>query len=294
MNKRIFLTGRSGFIGRNLLEFLESKYEVLAPTHQELELLDEEAVKKYFEKNKIDVVIHCAVKPGHRNAKDPTNLFYCNTRMFFNIVRNASRFEKMIFLNSGLVYDMRYYMPKMKEEYFGTHVPVDEAGFSKYVCAKYIENVDNIVELRPFGVFGKYEDYAIRFISNAICKTLFGLPITIKQNRKFDYVYIDDLILVVDYFIQNDHQYKAYNVTPDQSIELYALAEKIRLASGKDLLIIVAQQGMGVEYSGDNTRIRQEIPALKFTPTDEAIRNLYDWYAKNRHLINREFLLIDK
>ncbi len=41
--KKIFLTGKAGFIGKNFLEFLTSKYKVLAPSHQELELLDGEA-----------------------------------------------------------------------------------------------------------------------------------------------------------------------------------------------------------------------------------------------------------
>ena len=54
------------------------------------------------------------------------------------------------------------------------------------------------MELRLFGVFGRHEDYAIRFISNAICKTLFDLPITLRQNRTFSYLYVDDLGPIVE------------------------------------------------------------------------------------------------
>ena len=104
----------------------------------------------------------------------------------------------------------------------------DEHGFFRYVSAKYIETTSNVTELRIFSIFGKYEDYAIRFISNAICKTLFDLPITIKQNRLFDYLYVDDFVPILDFFIQNKPRYKAYNVTPDHAIELLTLAEKIR------------------------------------------------------------------
>ena len=140
----------------------------------------------------------------------------------------------MIFIGSGAVYDMRAYQPKMDEGYFDTSVPADEHGFSKYLIAKYIAEMDNGVELRVFGIFGKYEDYAIRFISNAICKTLFDLPITIRQNRRFDYLYIDDLMPVIDHFIGAKGRYSAYNVTPDDSIDLYAIAEKVKAKSGKD------------------------------------------------------------
>ena len=292
---KVLLTGGSGFIGRNILEsYLAGKHTFYAPRHKELDLLDEQAVRDFFTAHNIDVVIHGAVRPGHRNATDPSNQLYQNTRMFFNIVRNANRFDKMIYLGSGLVYDVRHYVPKMKEAYYDTHVPVDEGGFSKYIIAKYIEHVDNIVELRIFGIYGKYEDYAIRFISNAICKTIFDLPITIKQNRRFDYIYIDDLMPIVDYFIRNRGAYKNYNITPDNSAELKHLAEKIRTVSNKDVPIRIAQEGMGPEYSGDNHRLREEIPSLVLTPPDEAIRQLNGWYKDNIQTINREALLIDK
>lgn len=290
----LFITGSSGFIGRNLAEYFSQKFKVYAPSHKELELLDEDAVRDFFRKHNIDIVIHSAFRPGHRNAGDASNQLNYNCRMFFNIVRNSQYFKKMIFLSSGLAYDLRNYKPGMREDYFDSHVPIDEAGFSKYICAKYIERFDNIIELRIFGLFGKYEDYSIRFISNAICKTLFDLPITIKQNRRFDYLYVDDLMAVIDYFIFNNVKFKAYNVTSGNPIELVSLAEKIKARSKKDSPIIIAQDGMGVEYSGDNERLRKEILHINFTPVDEAIDRLYRWYTENRNSIKKEVLLSDK
>ena len=291
----ILLTGGGGFIGRNILEsFLVQKYNIIAPTHRELELLDEDLVRDFFIQQKIDVVIHAAARPGHRNAKEPEKVFYENTRIFFNLVRNSEYFQKMLVIGSGALYDMRHYYPKMKEEYFDTHVPVDEHGLCKYVCGKYIQRVDKIIDLRIFGIFGKYEDYAIRFISNMICKALFDLPLTIKQNRKFDYIYVNDLMPILDYFIQNTATYKEYNITPDQSIELYTLAEKVRMILGKDLSIITAEDGIGLEYSGDNSRLKHEINELRFTPIDKAIADLFEWYRENKWAINHELFLIDK
>jgi GDP-L-fucose synthase len=294
VNKTILITGGSGFVGKNIVESFSKKYKVLNPSHRELELLDEDAVKRYIEKNKIDLVIHGAVRPGHRNAKDQSGQLYANTRMFFNIVRNSKMFDKLLYLGSGLVYDIRNYTPKMTEDFFDVHVPEDEAGFSKYISVKYIQKADNLIDLRIFGVFGKYEDYSIRFISNAICKTLFDLPITIKQNKKFDYIYIDDLLAVIEYFLDNKGDHKSYNVTPDHSIELSTLAEKVRAVSGKDLPILIAQQGMGNEYSGDNKRLRSEIKQLEFTPIDTAIKALYKWYFDRKDSLDRNILLYDK
>lgn len=291
--KRIFLTGRRGFIGRNLLEFLETKYEVLAPSHQELELLDREAVTNYLSNNKIDVVIHCAGIPCHRKIKDQKDIAYRNIRMFFNIVRNTNYFSKMIFLGSGAEYDLRYDISKVKEDDFDNHIPADELGFSKYVCSKYIEKTDNIINLRPFGIFGKYEDYQIRFISNAICKAIYDLPITIKQNRFFSYLYIDDLCSIVEYFINYEARYKIYNVVPNETVDLLSIAKKVKELSKKNLEIIVHTPGLGKEYTADNSCLLSEIGDFSFIPLEEAVKKLYKWYEENKNIINRELLVYD-
>lgn len=291
----LLLTGGSGFIGRNIREsFLSDKYRLLSPTSKELNLSDEKSVDAYFRDHQIDVVIHAAVKPGHRNARDHSNVFYTNTRMFFNLERHKEKYGKMLVLGSGAIYDNRYYRPKMKEEEWTDFIPSDEHGYCKYVCEKVIAHSINIYDLRIFGIFGKYEDYAIRFISNAICKTLFDLPITIKQNRKFDYLYIDDLMPVLDWFIENSPNFTSYNITPDCSVSLYDLALLVKELSGKDLPILVSEEGLGLEYSGDNGRLRSEVPSLRFTPLVDSISKLISWYESQKATLDINNLLIDK
>lgn len=293
--KKLLLTGGSGFIGKNIREsFLTEKYEIIAPGSSELNVSDCDSVDSFFKNKNIDIVIHSAGKPGHRNAKDPTELFKTNTQMFFNLERQRDKYEKMIVIGSGAIYDMRYYQPKMAEEYFGTHIPVDDHGLTKYVCGKVIEQSDNIIDLRVFGIFGKYEDYSIRFISNMICKALFDLPLTMNQNRKFDYLYVDDLMPVLDYFINNTSKYSSYNVTPDKSIELSTIAELIKTISEKKLTVIPAQEEMGLEYSGGNSRLKNEMTNLCITPIDKAIEKLYLWYKENLNHIDKSKLLVNR
>ncbi|MFA5161963.1 MAG: NAD(P)-dependent oxidoreductase [Elusimicrobiales bacterium] len=293
--KKLLLTGGSGFIGRNIIETLGGEYEISAPSHAELELTDSRVVREYFRNRHFDAVIHSAIKPGHRNAKDLTGLLYANTRHFINLAQHDGAWGKMIYLGSGLAYNPAHYRPKMKEDFFGQYPPEDEAGYAKYICSLFTEkSAGRIVELRPFGVYGKYEDYAIRFISNAICKTLFELPITIKQNRRFDYIYVADLIGVIRHFIENPAKHAAYNVTPDESVELLSIAHKASALSGGDLPVIVKTPGMGVEYSGDNSLLKTEFSGFLKTGLDEGIRGLYNWYAARRDTLDKSLLLEDK
>lgn len=293
--KKILLTGGNGFIGKNIKEsYLSEKYEILAPSSCELNLTDEHSVDDFFLNHRVDIVLHGAIKPGHRNSVQQSGILYPNIRMFINLERHSSDYEKMIVFGSGAVYDNRNYEPKMKEDHYRTYLPADEYGFGKYLCSMLIDNSQNLYDFRLFGIFGKYEDYAIRFISNAICKSIFGLPITIRQDRLFDYLYIDDLMPILEYFIDNTPQFHSYNITPHISISLVNIATYIKEITKNPHPLLISNSGQGLEYSGDNTRLLNEFSSLKFTEIKEAINLLYLWYLKHKGSINKDLLLIDK
>jgi UDP-glucose 4-epimerase len=292
---QILVTGGNGFIGKNIKEsYLAQKYTIVAPSRLELDCSDDKSVEVYFKKHSFDVVIHSAAKAGHRNALDTSNLLLTNSRMMFNLLKHQNSWGKLLNMGSGAIYDMQNYIPKMAETYFGTHIPKDEHGYNKYIFGKLLPSLNQVYDFRIFGVFGKYEDYAIRFISNAICKSLFDLPITLRQNKKFDYLYIDDLMPILDYFIEHNPTEKAFNMTPDNSIELLKIAQLVKTISQKDIDIKVAQDGYGLEYSGDNSLLRKEIPTLQFTPIENSVKELYDWYIVNKNNLNKDLLITDK
>ena len=74
--------------------------------------------------------------------------------------------------------------------------------------------------------------------------------------------------------------------------------------SGKELPILVGQEGMGSEYSGDNSRLKKEIPDIRsfiagFHPNSAlakeiSVEQLYEWYAAHRDEIDKNVLLFDK
>lgn len=292
---KVLVTGGSGFIGRNLCSLLPDAFDVLAPPRSELDLLDSAAVRRFLRKNRPDAVVHAATTPGHRNAPPAPDLAARNLRMFLNLFENRGDWGRMVVLGSGLEYDSRACSPKMTEEALGQSVPEDPTGLSKLASARIGRCDPRIVHLLPFGVFGPHEDWEIRFISNAICKALFGIPITLKQNRRFDYVWVGDLVRVVAHFLAAPAPaHDVYNVTPDAAVELVEIAQIVLDVCKKNLPIAVAQNGMGPEYSGDNARLRGEILGLDFRPLRDAVAELSDWYRANIGLIRREALLVDK
>jgi GDP-L-fucose synthase len=294
------ITGARGFVGKNLVEYLQlshsDKYRIFFPYHKELELMDTDAVERFMIGNKIEIIIHCASVGGSRKTgydTGKTDIVSTNLRMFFNLVQSMDNVQRLMFFGSGAEYDRQNYKPRMSEDYFGAHIPADDYGFSKYVCSKYAERSKNIFNLRIFGMFGRYEDYEFKFISNSIVRNLFKLPIVINQNVNFDYMYINDCVKIVERFISNRPKYNIFNLTTGTTIDLATIANKINKISDFKSEIIVKNPGLGTEYSGDNSRLQKEID-FQFTPFDNALKELYQYYRSILPGIDRKTIEKDE
>lgn len=289
---KLLLTGSSGFIGKNLAEWFCGKYSMKSPDRQELDLLDKDAVERYLKKEKFDIIIHAANTNNTRNKiVSSYDVLDRNLRMFFNLEHCNAYYGKMLYFGSGAEYDMQHYIPDMKEDYFSTNIPKDAYGFSKYIMSKASEQNHNIYDLRLFGVYGKYEEWERRFISNAICRGLKGKSITIQKNVYFDYLWIDDLCRILEWFVKKEPDYKQYNVCRGSKIDLYTLACMIREVLNIDCEIIVGEQGWKPEYTGNNNRLLQEIGDFQFTGFKESIYNLGEFYRAHINMIDENKLI---
>ena len=292
---RVLITGGSGFIGRNLVEQLPESCQVLHPGRAELNLLEAAAVTGYLRAHRVDVVVHCATHDAARNSQeDQSRVLDANLRMFFNLAHCEGLYGKLIHYGSGAVYDRRRDISLVTEEEFGRRVPADDYGLSRYLIHLHTRQRQKIVNLRLFAVFGKHEDWEIRFISNACCKAAHDMAITIRQNVRFDYLHVDDLVVITRWFMEHDAHHSAYNVCSADPVEILSLARSVCSASGKDLEIRVAAEGLGREYSGDNSRLLGELGGFSFRKQEEAIAELYAWYDARKDQIPRRRLATDR
>ncbi len=291
----ILITGASGFIGRNLTEFLARIYSCIlfTPRSFELDVTNENDVDAFIKNNKIEVIIHAANRGGGRDKAGMTDLVHINLRMFFNIIKNAPKVAKIINIGSGAEYQKHKPIVDVCEEDAYKALPLDDYGFCKSIDSRYIEHISNAYHLRVFGCYGKYENYKLRFISNAIIKNLLHLPIEIVQNVYFDYIYINDLVKIISYFIVNGGQYRSYNVSSGRKTDLITLAQIINETGDFTSEIIVKNHGLNNEYSSNNTRIMNEIGPFTFTPHEQAIMELRDYYSMHMNEIDSSEIKAD-
>jgi GDP-L-fucose synthase len=292
----IFITGSNGFIGSHLKEYLSSLYSqyiLFTPSSSELDLANEIAVDDYILSNKIDIILHLANKGGDRTTVNMKNVTEYNLRIFFNIVKHEKNVKKIISFGSGAEYSKHKAIIEAKEEDYLKSQPLDEYGFYKFITSKYIEKSQRIVQLRIFGAYGEYENYRFKFITNAIVKNLLKLPIVINKNVFFDYIYIDDLVKMIDWAIHNETKEKIYNVTTGTKIDLISLANLVNETSDFKSEIRVLNDGLNNEYTSNNEKILNEIGNFEFTTHKNAILKMRDYFKTNFENLDKESIIND-
>ena len=183
--KSIFITAKNSFIARNILEQLD--YDFTATTHKELDLTDAEAVNKFFKDKYFDVVIHTACIGGRRDGEDSVEIFDDNIEMFLNLFNNRNHWLKLINFGSGADQLNTYY------------------GGAKELIGGIIKKSEDMINLRLFGVWGRYEK-PDRF--PAYC--LNHDEVVIEEDKKMRYIHVDDLVTIVgdiiDYWPENTRE----------------------------------------------------------------------------------------
>jgi len=283
---RILLTGGSGFLGRHVLEALGQDLTVFAPAHAAFDVTDDAQVDRMLREGHFDAIIHAAVQGG------PTVL-ESTLRGYWNLSRNAKRVGRILYFGSGAEYGKHRDLIKVNEEKIGEEIPRDAYGFAKLLCNAMCRQSANVINLRLFGVYGIHEGYAAKFISNTVAKAVSGLPIVIRQNVVFDYLWIGDLMRLLRGFLQSDRTVADLNVTPTLPVSLTEIVSVVLREAQQAPEFEIETAGLNFEYTGDNSRLIQLFPGFTFTSLEEGVRQLLSHYRARMDTIDRDALAAD-
>ena len=119
---KIYIAGHRGMVGSGLERKLrkEGYHNIVTRTSAELDLRNQQAVNKFFEKEKPAYVILAAAKVGgiHANNTYRAEFIYDNLMIEANIIHAAylNKVTKLLFLGSSCIYPKMAPQP-LKEEY---------------------------------------------------------------------------------------------------------------------------------------------------------------------------------
>ena len=116
--KKLLITGSSGFLGSRLALYYKDKYELLLPTHSELNVSREEAVMAYMEQFQPDIVLHCAALSNTWYCEQhPDESHRVNVQGTVKIAKACKHIgAKLVFMSSDQVYNGTSVSGPLKEQ----------------------------------------------------------------------------------------------------------------------------------------------------------------------------------
>jgi GDP-L-fucose synthase len=169
---KIFLTGGSGMVGKNILEHSAAKsHEIFSPSSQALNLLDRDAVRHQLETVKPDIVIHTAGRVGgiQANIANPVDFLTKNVDIGLNVISSAASVgvPNLINFGSSCMYPRTAENPLSEGSILkGELEPTNEGyALAKIVSAKLCEYIvgedssKNYKTIIPCNLYGRYDKY---------------------------------------------------------------------------------------------------------------------------------------
>ena len=249
---KILITGGNGNIAKIIAKNLSSEYDITSITRNDFDLLDELSVSNYLMDKEFDVLIHTAIQGGRRTKEETGQVVYENLIMFENLMKYNHKFKLIINFDSGAIYDRSTDIYCRKEEELNT-IPKDYYGFSKYIIYKLSLQYKNIVNFRIFNIFHVNEE-PDRFIKACYLAKKNRTNVKIYQDKYFDFMYEDDFIKIIKYYINNysNNLPKTFNLSYTKKYTLLEIAQMI-LEDNKLLEIDNTLIAKTNNYCGDGT-----------------------------------------
>ena len=308
---KIFIAGHTGLVGSAIRRRLEKEdVSLLLVSRSQLNLLKQDQVAHFFEKERPDVVIDAAAKVGgiHANSTYPADFIYENLQIQNNIIYSCRQYhvKKLIFLGSACIYP-KFARQPIKEEYLlaSPLEPTNEPyAISKIagikMCESYYRQYGcDFFSLMPTNQYGPNDNFhpLNSHVLPALLKKFHeakrdglnsvGVWGTGKAKREFQYV--DDLADACVFAVENITADDIYNdgvthlnVGTGEEYSIEDLAKNIAQVVGYEGdITFQSDKPEGVlRRVGDNTRINKLGWTHKYS-LEEGLSSTYDWYLSN-------------
>lgn len=255
---KLLITGGNGYIGKSLYESLKDKHHVTTTTRQNFDLSSYDSTCEWFNEREFDVVLHTAIVGGssflgNRREQDEGFMMQQNLAMYNNLLVNKHHFKKLISFGSGA-------------EIFMEDTPY---GTSKSRIAEYVRNTENFYNLRIFNVFDENES-TNRFLKANILRYIKKEPMIVRANKIMDFIYMQDLISTVEYYMTNTDLAKDINCCYEEKYTLKTIAHIINSLDTHKVPIITENKTQLEFYCGNSG-----LPPIDIIGLHQGIQNTF-------------------
>lgn len=298
---KIFVAGHGGMVGSAILRKLSVRTDCILFTtsHQELDLRDQRAVRRYLQEIKPDQIYLAAARVGgiHANDTYPADFIYDNLMIASNVIEGAHRagVKRLLFLGSSCIYPRAIKQPMSEEALLsGVLEPTNEPyAIAKIAGIKLCESFNrqyggqsgiDYRSVMPTNLYGPGDNYhgENSHVIPALIKRLHeaklaGAPVTTvwgtgKPRREF--LFVDDMADACIHVM--DLPYKVYAENTDPMLS------HINVGFGTDVTIeeLVTEIAATVGYEGNIVFDKSRPDGVMRKLMDTGRLNALGWTAK--------------
>jgi len=254
-NSRIYVAGHRGLVGSAIVRNLRARgyTNILTQTHQELELINQAAVERYFETARPEFVFLAAAKVGgiYANNTFPAEFAYSNLQIQNNIVHSSYKFNasKLMFLGSSCIYPKFAPQPMREDALLSGHLEETNKAYALakiagiIMCQSYNRQYGtNYISVMPTNLYGSHDNYhpqnshvlpalIRRFheakVSKAPTVTIWGTGVALRE-----FLYSDDLADACVFLMNNYDDSEIVNIGSGTEVSIKELAHLVQETVG--------------------------------------------------------------
>jgi GDP-L-fucose synthase len=302
---KIYVAGHRGLVGSAILRRLSAAgyTHLLTRTRDELDLLDQAQVRRFFEAERPGYVFLAAAKVGgiHANSTYPADFIRDNLLIETNVIDAAYRFgvKKLQFLGSSCIYPKLAPQP-LKEDYLltGPLEPSNEwyavakiAGIK--LCQAYRRQYGfNAISLMPTNLYGPGDNFDLQnsHVLPALIRKfhdakMAGSPEVVVWGTgtpRREFLHVDDLADAAVFLIEHYDGEEIVNVGVGEDVTIRELAELIKELVGYEGKIVFDSS----KPDGTPRKLLdvERLNALGWRARislKEGVRATYEWFLEN-------------
>jgi len=254
-DKRILVTGATGFLGTHFVTSLKSKgYKNIIPvSKKDYNLMEQEEVRRMFKEKKPEIIVHLAGYVGGilANKSYPADFYYKNLSMESTIIHEAAanKIEKLMLCICGCAYPASAKSP-IKEESLWEGFPSNEP--APYGIAKRGSVMQSLsyrkqyglktIILVPGNMYGPHDNYNLEaaHVIPALIRKFYEAKIKNEKEVTVwgtgrptrDFVYVDDVAGSLVHALETYEGEDIINISTGTETSIKDLIEMISKITG--------------------------------------------------------------
>jgi len=296
---QVLVTGANGFVGNNLIPYLEAKKFSIVRTDIsgsdiDGDLTDPSFVNDTLSALDFDAIIHLAGMVSiPKSLEDPYGCYKINCFATLNLLNMASKrkIERFVYASSNNVYGPPKKLPVSENDPYNPRAPYD---YSKVVSEHFVKSFHihqslPTVVLRSWNLFGPH-DQPMRAVPRFIKACLAGEPIPLYNGGRDadNFYHVHNYCEAASLALTSSKAVgETFNVGTGQETTVRKLAETVKLITGSSSKLQILPPRTELESKPRRTnpsiaKIRRVLGYKPILSLKAGLEQTLEWYKRNQ------------